>query len=217
MLFLSFSLLCLILACNATTCVPNYNNITNNAPNPDPVGPDRWSATFNLADSNTDPITIEVYRSWSPLGADRFYQLVKDGYYNCAAFFRVVPEFVDQFGIAADPTETAKWNTNIPDDPSNGISNSAWTVTFATAGPDTRTSQLFINLVDNAGLDSQGFTPFGKVTSGQTAVKSIYNPTPDSSNGCSQELYTKFGNDWILKQYPEITLIGNGSTIAIHK
>jgi peptidyl-prolyl cis-trans isomerase A (cyclophilin A) len=202
--------LCVLVDCNAT-CVPTYNNVTNLAPNPDPISPDLWSVSFSIADS--DPIIIEVNRAWSPLGADRFYQLVNDGYYNCAAFFRVVPDFVVQFGIAADPAETAKWNTNIPDDPGSGHSNVAWTVTFATAGPDTRTSQIFINTIDNAGLDSQGFTPFGTVTSGQNAVLNIYNPTPDSSNGCSQTLYTKLGNDWILDKYPEITIISAESIV----
>ena len=87
-----------------------------------------------------------------------------------------------QFGIASQPSETKKWNTAIPDDPVLK-SNIPGTVTFATAGPDTRTAQIFINTVDNSRLDADGFSPFAEVISGMDAVLAIYNPTPDSSNG----------------------------------
>lgn len=111
-----------------------------------------------------------------------------------------------QYGIAADPAETAKWDSTIPDDPVLK-SNSQWTVTYATAGPDTRTTQLFINYVDNAQLDDQGFAPFAVVTSGFDTALAIVNPTPDSSNGINQMGYTKGGNDWLLGKYPNTTLI----------
>ena len=86
-------------------------------------------------------------------------------------------------------------------------SNKKWTVTFATAGPDTRTTQLFINYVDNASLDDQGFSPFAVVTSGFDTALGVNNPTPDDSNGVNQLLYTKKGNEWLLDNYPNITLI----------
>lgn len=111
-----------------------------------------------------------------------------------------------QYGIAADPAETAKWDTAIPDDPVLK-SNDQWTVTYATAGPDTRTTQLFINYVNNAQLDDQGFAPFAVVTSGFDTALSIVNPTPDSSNGINQAAYTKGGNAWLLDHYPNTTLI----------
>jgi len=152
---------------------------------------------------------IEVIRNWAPLGADRLYSLMKDGFYNGAAFFRVVPDFVLQFGIAALPAETSKWNTTIKDDPVL-VSNTNWTVSYATAGPDTRTTQLFINYVNNSRLDASGFAPFGRVISGfETALK-VVNPTPDSSDGVDQDLYSTLGNDWILQQYPNISLINCG-------
>ena len=117
-----------------------------------------------------------------------------------------------QFGIAASPPETSKWDKPIVDDPVI-IPNKQWTVTYATAGADTRTTQLFINTVDNTQLDDMGFSPFGIVTSGYNTVLSIYNPTPDNSNGVNQEEYTRLGNDWILKKYPEISMITSSSIL----
>jgi hypothetical protein len=99
---------------SSSTCVPVYNGVTNPAPGPDPVAPDTFKVAMYTDSSNKEPIVLEVFRDWSPLGVDRFYQLVSDGYYNCAGFFRVVPDFVLQYGIAALPEETEKWNTIIP-------------------------------------------------------------------------------------------------------
>ena len=107
-------------------------------------------------DTSKGPVVIEVHKDWAPLGAERFYQLVKSGYYDGARFFRVLPGFMAQFGIAADPQTTAKWkDANLQDDPVKQ-SNTRGMVTFATAGPNTRTTQMFINTGDNARLDSQG-------------------------------------------------------------
>lgn len=187
----------------AATCVPKYGDVSTNPQ----TAPDSFRVRFFTdAPSGSEPIEMEVMRSWAPLGVDRFYSLIQDNYYECAAFFRVVPDFVVQYGIAAEPAETEKWSSSIPDDPVLK-SNAAWTVTYATAGPDTRTTQLFINYVDNAQLDDQGFAPFAVVTSGFDTALAIVNPTPDSSNGISQPLYTKGGNDWLLGKYPNTTLI----------
>ena len=127
---------------------------------------------------------IEVHRDWAPIGVDHFYALVKAGYYDGDRFFRVVPGFVVQFGISGDPAATAKWkDMNLTDDPVKE-SNTVGTVTYATAGPNTRTTQLFINLGNNARLDGQGFAPFGKVISGMDAVMKIYSgygESPDQS------------------------------------
>lgn len=184
--------------------------VPNPTPAPDAKSPDSYTVSFAtnaVIDGKTaPPIVLEVTRSWAPLGADRFYSLVLDGFYNQAAFFRVVPDFVVQFGISADPAETAKWNTIIPDDPVL-VSNTNWTVSYATAGPDTRTSQIFINYVDNSRLDASGFAPFAKVISGFETALALVNPTPGNSNGVNQEIYERKGNDWILKQYPTISLI----------
>src|SRR5438094_7042806 len=116
---------------------------------------------------------IEVTRAWAPLGADRFYNLVKYGFFTDASFFRVVPGFVVQFGIPAKPAIGRAWaHATITDDPVTQ-SNAAGTLTFATAGPDTRTTQLFINLRDNTNLDGQGFSAFGKVAEGMDVVQKL--------------------------------------------
>ena len=201
-----------LLVVGDTSCIPVYNGVPNPAPAPDPVAPDNFRVQFDVDIAASDPIIMEVTRAWSPRGVDRFYALVKDGFYNCAAFFRVVPDFVVQYGIAAIPEETAKWDTAIEDDPVVQ-SNLQWTVSFATAGPDTRTTQLFINYVDNVQLDASGFSPFAMVTSGFDTALAITNPTPDDSNGVNQYLYTKHGNEWLLKAYPNVTLISSVSIV----
>lgn len=152
------------------------------------------------------PIVIQVNRAWAPIGVDRFYQLLLDNYYVNATFFRVVPDFIVQFGIAADPAESKKWNIPILDDPVTQ-SNLPWTVSYATAGENTRTTQLFINYINNSRLDSQGFAPFGVVVSGFETALAILNPTPGSSDGCRQELYMLEGNSYIYSHYPNISTI----------
>jgi peptidyl-prolyl cis-trans isomerase A (cyclophilin A) len=193
---------------NSLCCTPKYGEIPNPSPQPDPISPETFTVQFltDVENGSAAPIVLFVNRSWAPLGADRFYSLIQDGYYDCAAFFRVVPNFVVQFGIAALPEETTKWDTTIPDDPVL-VSNLLGTVSFATAGPDTRTTQLFINTVDNAQLDTSGFAPFALVQSGMETVVAITNPTPGNSNGINQLLYKKKGNEWLLEEYPMTNLI----------
>jgi len=177
----------------------------------DPVAPDNYCITWttNVANGTAEPIVLEITRKLAPLGADRLYALMQDRFFDTpypAAFFRVVPKFVVQFGIAGSPFETAKWNVPIQDDPVLG-SNTNGTISFATAGPNTRTSQLFINTADNAGLDSQGFSPLGKVIRGMETVLAINNPTPGSSDGIDQDKYTNGGYRWIEAQYPMVNSI----------
>ena len=130
--------------------------------------------TFKVQfDTTKGKFTIEVTRSLSPNGADRFYNLVRSGYFKDIAFFRVIPGFMCQFGIHGDPKVSAKWrDANITDDPVKG-SNTRGTITFATAGPNTRTTQLFINFGNNTRLDGMGFSPFGKVIEGMDVVDKI--------------------------------------------
>ena len=117
-------------------------------------------------DTTKGKFTVAVTRSLSPNGADRFYNMVRSGYFKDIAFFRVIPGFMAQFGVHGDPAVSAKWReASIADDPVKG-SNTRGTITFATAGPDTRTTQLFINFADNTRLDGMGFSPFGKVIEG---------------------------------------------------
>lgn len=120
----------------------------------------------------------------------------------------MVPSFVVQFGIAGTPAENVKWKAAIKDDPVVA-SNKVGTLTYATAGPNTRTSQLFINLADNTNLDSQGFAPFGRVIKGLDVVRAITNPTPSSSGGVDQHAYETQGNAWIKAAYPNINSIRN--------
>lgn len=184
----------------------------------DPLSPEIFQVSFatNVIDpvqgTPMDPIVLEVTRSWAPYGADRFYALVQDHYYDDAAFFRDVPDFVVQWGIAALPEETKKWDEPIPDDPVLE-SNLEGYVSYATAGPDTRTTQLFINYANNTSLDSQGFAPFARVVSGMGTARAIVNPTPGDSNGISQPLYTHGGNAWLLPKYPNVSLITKASFV----
>src|SRR6202158_5713583 len=126
-------------------------------------------------DTSKGPFVIEVHRDWAPNGADRFHNLVKNGFYDNARFFRVIEGFMAQFGVNGDPKISAVWrDARIKDDPAR-ISNKRSFVTFATAGPNTRTTQVFISYGDNSNLDSQGFTPFGQVISGMKVLDSLYS------------------------------------------
>ena len=155
-------------------------------------------------DTSKGPVVIEVHRDWAPLGADHFYELVKSGFYDGARFFRMVPGFVVQFGLAADPAVTAKWkNMNLADDPVKQ-SNTTGMVTYATAGPNTRTTQVFINLADNQRLDSQGFAPFGRVISGMDIVQGFYSGYGEKPD---QQLLEAQGNAYLQSQFPQLDYI----------
>ncbi len=158
--------------------------------------------------------TVTVTRAWAPLGADRFYNLVKHGYYNNASFFRVVPNFVVQFGISAYPPVAAAWhNTNIKDDPVTQ-SNKKGYLTFATAGPSTRTTQIFINLKDNTSLDRQGFAPFGVVDGdGMKVVNMLYDQYGDSA-GPDQDALEKQGKAYLDKGWPKLDSIKSATLVG---
>jgi len=157
---------------------------------------------------------IEVTRAWAPHGADRFYNLVKNGFYNGASFFRVLPGFIVQFGISANPSVSAAWHSAvIPDDPVRQ-SNLPGTVTFATAGPNTRTTQVFINLGGNKGLDSQGFAPFGKVVEGMDVVQKFYSGYGEGApmgNGPDQQRIEKEGRAYLTAGFPKLDSIKSAS------
>jgi peptidyl-prolyl cis-trans isomerase A (cyclophilin A) len=163
-------------------------------------------ATFNVTfDTTNGAVVVEVHRDWAPIGADHFYELVKAGYFDGCRFFRVVPNFIVQFGIAADPAVTRKWKEPpLADDPVLRH-NLRGTLVYATAGPNTRTTQLFINLVDNTrSLDPQGFAPFGAVTSGMDAVDAIY---PGYGEAPQQPLIESQGNAYLQPQFPKLDYI----------
>jgi peptidyl-prolyl cis-trans isomerase A (cyclophilin A) len=148
--------------------------------------------------------TVRVTRAWAPLGADRFYNLVQHHYYDGTSFFRVVPGFVVQFGLSGNPALNAIWpNARIADDPVTQH-NVPGTLTFADSGPNSRTTQLFINLGDDTRLDAMGFAPFGQVVSGMDAVKRIYagyGETPDQGSITSQ------GDAYLRGNFPRIDRI----------
>ena len=190
---------------NKLNCSSRPNTVPNPYPNPDAKAPDLFTVELETT-ASLDPIVLEVNRSWAPIGVDRFYSLIRDNYYDCAAFFRVVPDFVVQFGIASEPEESLKWNTTIPDDPVLQ-SNLYSYVSYATAGPHTRTTQIFINTANNSRLDADGFAPFARVISGMETVEALYNPTPDSRDGLDQDAYMAGGNAWILSNASGVDLI----------
>ncbi len=154
--------------------------------------------------------TLEVNRSWAPLGADRFYNLVKAGFFTDVAFFRVIEGFMVQFGIHGDPAVAAAWRgARIKDDPVVE-SNKMGYVSYAMAGPDTRTSQMFINFGDNARLDSSGFSPFGKITDGMAVVESIhsgYGEGAPSGMGPDQGRIQTHGNKYLRTDFPRMDYI----------
>jgi len=147
---------------------------------------------------------IEAHRDWSPLGADRFYNLVKNGFFNRAHFFRVVRGFVVQFGLSPIPAVNKAWKTAVIQDDPVTQTNTKGSVTFAMAGPNTRTTQLFINLGENARLDKMGFSPFGKVIEGMDVVDSLfdrYGENPD------QERITTEGKAYLDANFPSLDSI----------
>jgi peptidyl-prolyl cis-trans isomerase A (cyclophilin A) len=147
---------------------------------------------------------VQVHRDWAPLGADRFYNLVRNGYFTNAAFFRVVPGFVVQFGLSANPAVNKVWDAaKIQDDPVVQ-SNKRGSLVFATAGPNTRTTQLFINYADNARLDVMGFAPFGTVVEGMAVVDKIF---PGYGESPRQDLITSQGDAYLKANFPNITRI----------
>jgi peptidyl-prolyl cis-trans isomerase A (cyclophilin A) len=167
-------------------------------------------------DTSKGPFVIEVNRDWAPRGADRFYNLVKNGFFDNARFFRVIEGFMVQFGINGDPNIAAVWrDADIKDDPVKQ-SNARGTITFATAGPNTRTTQVFINFADNAPLDGQGFAPFGKVVSGMEVVDSLYGGYGEGApngNGPDQGRLQQQGNAYLEKDFPKLDFIKT-ATIA---
>jgi peptidyl-prolyl cis-trans isomerase A (cyclophilin A) len=147
---------------------------------------------------------VEVHRDWAPIGADRFYNLVRYGYFTNASFFRVVPGFVVQFGLSADPAVNKVWHVaTIQDDPVLQ-SNKRASLVFATAGPNTRTTQFFINYADNARLDGMGFAPFGTVIEGMDVVDKIY---PGYRESPRQDLITDQGDAYVKANFPDIDKI----------
>jgi peptidyl-prolyl cis-trans isomerase A (cyclophilin A) len=175
--------------------------------------PDSFKVRF---DTSKGSFTVDVTRSLAPNGADRFYNLVQSGYFTDVEFFRVISGFMCQFGIHGDPKVSAAWReARISDDPVKA-SNIRGAITFATAGPNTRTTQLFINLADNKRLDGMGFSPFGKVTEGMDVVDKIYSEYGEGAphgSGPDQGRIQEKGNAYLKKEFPKLDYIKSAAIL----
>ena len=176
----------------------------------DPPSPAQFKVVLETTKGD---VTIDVTRAWSPRGADRFYALVQEGFYDGARFFRVIRSphpFMVQFGINGDPKVTSKWmDSDIQDDPVIQH-NTRGTISFATSGANTRSTQLFINYGDNSRLDTLGFSPFAVVSSGMEIVDQFYadyGEGPPDGSGPDQERIEKEGNAYLDSAYPKLDYI----------
>jgi peptidyl-prolyl cis-trans isomerase A (cyclophilin A) len=174
-------------------------------------------ATFKAKfETSKGDFIVEVQRDWAPHGADRFYNLVKHGFYDEVRFFRVISGFMAQFGISGDPEVSAVWREQrIPDDPVKQ-SNKRGFITYATAGPNTRTTQLFINYGDNSRLDRMGFAPFGRVTEGMEVVDQLYAGYGEGApqgKGPSQARIQAEGNAYLNKDFPQLDYIKRATIV----
>jgi peptidyl-prolyl cis-trans isomerase A (cyclophilin A) len=169
--------------------------------------PETFKAKF---DTSKGVFVIEAHRDWAPIGTDRFYNLVRAGFYNNQRFFRALAGFMVQFGMSGTPAVQKVWNANawnLKDDPVKQ-SNKRGYVTFANAGPNSRSTQLFINLVDNTFLDPEGmhFAPFGQVVEGMEVVDMLYTGY-GRQNVPDQQRITNEGNAYLMKEYPKLDYI----------
>jgi peptidyl-prolyl cis-trans isomerase A (cyclophilin A) len=173
-------------------------------------------ATYRVKFTTTKgDIVIDITRTWAPRGADRFYNLVRAGYFTDAAFYRVMPGFMAQFGISARPeVNRAFKGADILDDPHNGQSNKRGKVTFATtSAPNSRGTALFINLVDNSYLDSQGFVPIGEVIEGMANADMLYNGYGDTSR--LQGSFEDGGKAFVDRTYPKLDRISTATIVPV--
>jgi peptidyl-prolyl cis-trans isomerase A (cyclophilin A) len=164
--------------------------------------------TYNVRfETSQGDFVVQVVRDWAPRGADRFYNLVRFGFYDDVRFFRVLDGFMAQFGMSGDPAVTAAWqDARIPDDPVTRA-NTRGLISFATAGPNTRTTQLFINFGDNSRLDGLGFAPFGHVIEGMEAVDRLYSGYGEGApagRGPDQDRIRAEGNVYLEREFPRL-------------
>jgi peptidyl-prolyl cis-trans isomerase A (cyclophilin A) len=168
--------------------------------------PDQYRVKIETTAGN---FVIEVHRDWSPHGADRFYQLVRDGYYNDSRFFRVVPGRWVQFGISGDPKTAKEWRHRVIPDDTLVQHNTAGFIGFANTGPNTRSTEVYINTGDNSRNDKEnGFAPFGKVIEGMDVVEHLYGGYGEHSGGGMraghQDAMFAGGNAYMDRKYPKL-------------
>lgn len=171
--------------------------------------PDAYRVRFETTKGN---FTVEVKREWAPLGAERFYRLCREGYYNDAVFFRVVRKFVAQFGINKDPDTNSLWNMKAPlQDDKRVLENKRGTLSFAKLGPNTRRTQVFINLSDNKALDREDFVPFGRIVEGLPVVDELYAKYGETANrgggGPDPRLAEQQGNAYFTRLFGSLDSI----------
>ena len=155
-------------------------------------------------ETNKGPVVVQIHREWAPIGADRFYELVKTGFFDDARFFRIVKGFIVQFGIHKDPEVEANWRAPPIDDDPVRQGNTRGTITFATRGPNTRTTQLFINLGNNQALDGQGFAPFGQIVEGMEIIDHLYDGYGEAPQQPRIEME---GNKYLEREFPNLDFI----------
>lgn len=172
-------------------------------------------------ETSAGPVTLMVHRDWAPIGADRFYYLVRNAFFDGARFFRVHAGFVAQFGLNGDPAIIAAWkHRTIPDDPVR-VSNRRGTLAYAMTGPNTRTTQIYVNLADNPRLDAQGFAPFAEVTSGMDVILRLYSGYGESSGGGlragKQAPIEAGGNAYLTREFPKLDYIERAVVVPIRE
>ena len=172
------------------------------------TAPERYQIRF---ETSAGVFVVDVTRAWAPRGADRMYNLVRQGFFDGTRFFRVVPGFVVQFGLSGDPAVSARWRDATIADDAVTQSNARGTLTFATAGPNTRTTQLFINYADNRRLDGMGFAPLGVVVEGMEVVDRIYAGYGESPD---QGLIESRGNEYLASQFPRLDSIARATIVT---
>ena len=199
-------ILTLVLALFAAPALAQAPNLANPAALNEQA-PASYKVRF---DTSKGAFVIQVTRAWAPHGADRFYNLVKNGFYDNVRFFRVISGFMVQFGINGDPQLSARWRAaQIADDPVTQ-SNKRGMITFATAGPNTRTTQVFINFADNTNLDGMGFAPFGRIVSGMNVVDAInaeYGEGAPRGRGPDQGRLQNEGNAYLAREFARMDYV----------
>jgi peptidyl-prolyl cis-trans isomerase A (cyclophilin A) len=191
-------------ACNTLPKPENKTNPNASAQKPPERVPDVYNVLFT---TTRGPFTLEVHRDWAPKGADRFYKLVADKFYDGARFYRVRPKFVVQWGISKEPKLNELWKQLRLQDDAVKETNARGTIAFATDGPNTRTTEVFINLVDNKQLDARGFSPFGKVIDGMEVVNAFfpgYGEVQPKGSGVDPEKYMLEGDRYIERSFPNL-------------
>jgi peptidyl-prolyl cis-trans isomerase A (cyclophilin A) len=199
-------ILTLVLALFAAPAFAQAPNLANPA-----ALTEQAPATYKVKlDTTKGAFVVQVTRAWAPNGADRFYNLVKNGFYDNVRFFRVISGFMVQFGINGDPQLSARWRQAQIKDDAVTQSNKRGMITFATAGPNTRTTQVFINFADNTNLDGMGFAPFGRIVSGMNVVDALnaeYGEGAPRGRGPDQGKLQSEGNAYLAREFARMDYI----------